>query len=125
ADVRHLRALYDGEVRAADRELGAFLNLLRKLGRYDESLIVLVADHGEEFGEHGGFDHGRTLYEEVLRVPLIVKFPRARGVAAVRGAAPVSSLDLAPALLAAAGRGVGSPAAGGFDGQVLPGPTVL
>jgi arylsulfatase A-like enzyme len=91
------------------------LDLLRARGLYDESLIVLVADHGEEFAEHGGFDHGRTLYDELLRVPLLIKLPRSLGIAPRRIAAPASSLDLAPTLLAAIGRDPGA----GFDGVDL------
>jgi arylsulfatase A-like enzyme len=106
ADRAHLRALYDGEVRYTDRQFGAFLDLLRYLGLYEQSLIILVADHGEEFYEHGGFDHGRTLYEELLRVPLIVKFPGARG-AGTRVSARVSTLDLVPSVLELVGRHFG------------------
>jgi arylsulfatase A-like enzyme len=98
ADRAHLRALYEGEVRYTDRQFGAFLDMLRYLGLYDRSLIVLVADHGEEFYEHGGFDHGRTLYEELLHVPLIVKFPGAGG-GGTRVSARVSTLDLVPTIL--------------------------
>ena len=117
ADVAHLRALYDGEVAAADRAFGDFLDLLRARGLYDESLIVLVADHGEEFAEHGGFDHGRTLYDELLRVPLMIKFPRSLKIAPRHVQEPASSLDLAPTLLSAIGRAPGA----GFDGiDLLP-----
>ncbi len=121
ADVAHLRGLYDGEVRAADRSFGAFLDLLRAAGLYDESIVVLVADHGEEFAEHGGFDHGRTLYDELLRVPLMIKLPRSAGIAPRRIAAPTSSLDLAPTLLAAIGRAPGalSGSGSGWDGTDL------
>ena len=101
-DVAHLRALYDGEVQAADRQFGRFVEQLKFFDLYDESLIILVGDHGEEFGEHGGFDHRRTLYEELLRVPLIVKFPRSWELSG-RIATPVSTLDLAPTILEAAG----------------------
>jgi arylsulfatase A-like enzyme len=115
ADVAHLRGLYEGEVHAADREFGAFVDLLKRAGLYDESLIVLVADHGEEFGEHGAFDHGRTLFEELLRVPLMIKLPRALGIAPRRVTAPVSVLDVPPTILDAIGRAPGA----GFDGASL------
>ncbi|HEY8019592.1 MAG TPA: sulfatase [Thermoanaerobaculia bacterium] len=121
ADVAHLRALYEGEVHAADREFGRFVDLLKAQGLYDESLIVLVADHGEEFGEHGAFDHGRTLFDELLRVPLLVKFPRSMGIAPRRLTVPASNLDVAPTVLAAIGRGsgIGSGFGSGFDGESL------
>jgi arylsulfatase A-like enzyme len=115
ADVAHLRALYDGEVHAADRQFGSFLSQLRFFDLYDESLIILVADHGEEFGEHGGFDHGRTLYEELLRVPLIVKLPRSWKLTG-RVTAPVSTVDLAPTILELVG---------GMAGQDLQGRSLL
>jgi arylsulfatase A-like enzyme len=103
AEVAHLRALYDGEVLHADRQFGAFLDFLKSQGLYERSMIVLVSDHGEEFDEHGGFDHGRTLYEELLRVPLLVKFPGNRG-AGRRISERVSTVDLAPTFLSLARR---------------------
>lgn len=101
-DLEQYRALYDGDVLYADRQFGAFLDLLRYRGAYEESLIILVSDHGEEFGEHGGVDHGRTLYEELLHVPLLVKFPNSwrRGE---RIAARVSTVDIAPTVMDLAG----------------------
>ena len=116
ADTAHLHALYQGEVQYADRQFGALLDLLRDLNLYDESLIILVSDHGEEFFEHGGFDHGRTLYEELLHVPLIVKFPENRshgGYVSTR----VSSLDLAPTVLQLLGQSTGELR---FHGSALP-----
>src|SRR5262249_6915480 len=118
ADRAQLRALYDGEVRHADREFGAFLDLLRYRGLYANSLIVLVSDHGEEFYEHEGFDHGRTLYEEVLRVPLIVKYPRQRG-AGQRVGSPVSTIDVMPTVLRTVERPFGDLR---LHGGVLPEP---
>jgi arylsulfatase A-like enzyme len=115
AEVDHLRALYDGEVHASDRAFGAFVNLLKFFGLYDRSVIVLLSDHGEEFYEHGGFDHGRTLYDELLHVPLIVKLPRAQRAGA-RVATPVSLIDVAPTIAAIAGAPV---AEAGFSGLPL------
>ncbi len=106
AEVAHLRGLYDGEVLHADRQFGAFLDLLKYLGIYDRSAIVLVSDHGEEFDEHGGFDHGRTLYEELLRVPLLVKYPNSVA-AGTRVSEQVSTVDIVPTLLSLAGREFG------------------
>jgi arylsulfatase A-like enzyme len=116
ADVEHLRALYDGEVHAADRAFGTFVDLLKFFGLYDRSLIVLLGDHGEEFYEHGGFDHGRTLYDELLRVPLIVKLPRSQQ-AGTRVAVAVSLIDVAPTIAALAGVAA---AEASFDGIPLP-----
>ena len=86
---------YDGEIRFMDHHLGALFDGLRRLGRYDDALIIVVADHGESFGEHGLIEHGRWLYEEVLRVPLIVRYPGGRdGGSFVE--AGVSAVDLLP-----------------------------
>ncbi len=116
-EVAHLRALYDGEVAYADRELGRFVALLRHLDLYDDSLIVLLSDHGEEFGEHGGFDHGRTLYEELLRIPLIIKYPHSQGAGRMI-AERVSVVDVLPTILKAAGVATDGLA---FDGtSILP-----
>jgi len=117
AEVAHLRALYDGEVRSTDLQLGRFIDLLKWLGLYDHSFVILVGDHGEEFAEHGGLEHGTTLFEEVLRVPLIVKYPDGRWAGKRIGRA-VSLVDVAPTLLAALAPGQETPG----DGKVLPGP---
>ena len=73
--IKWVRALYHGEVRYVDDRVGRFLRTLKDLGLYEDSLIVFTSDHGEEHYEHRGIDHGHSLYEELLRVPLIVKLP--------------------------------------------------
>lgn len=70
-----VRALYDSEVRYVDKNVGRLLEHLRQAGLYEDSLIVLTSDHGDEFWEHDGFDHGHSLYNELLRVPLMIKLP--------------------------------------------------
>jgi arylsulfatase A-like enzyme len=93
-----VRSLYDGEVTYLDEHLGELFDALKKWGLYDDALIVFTADHGEEFFEHGGWGHGATLYEEQLRVPLIVKYPGNIHAGTVdEGFA--RSLDLAPTIL--------------------------
>jgi arylsulfatase A-like enzyme len=67
--------LYDAEVRFMDHHLGRLFHGLRDLDRYERSWIIVTADHGELLGEHGLIGHGNTLYEELIRVPLIVKYP--------------------------------------------------
>ena len=118
ADVAHLRALYDGGVAYADRQFGRFIDLLRYLNLYDNSVIILTSDHGEEFVEHGGFDHGRTLFEELLHIPLIVKLPHARK-ANTRLSTRASLVDIAPTILAVAG--LTGPLLDSFDGIDLSG----
>jgi arylsulfatase A-like enzyme len=108
------RAAYDGEIRYLDAEIGHLLDGLKARGLYDRNVIVLTSDHGEEFYEHGGWWHGLTLYDEQIAVPLIVKPPRG-GDAGVVSQALVSSLDIAPTILALTG--LAAPAA--MQGQPL------
>ncbi len=76
-DLEYLKSLYDGEIAYADSELGRLMAGIDRLGLRDRTLVVYTADHGEAFGEHGVyFNHDATLYQEVLRVPLIVSNPR-------------------------------------------------
>ncbi|MAY81465.1 MAG: hypothetical protein CL930_11860 [Deltaproteobacteria bacterium] len=71
--VGPMRKAYEQEITAMDAELGKFFEWLKTEGLYDNTVIVLTSDHGEEFLEHGGWWHGTTLYDEQLHVPLIVK----------------------------------------------------
>jgi hypothetical protein len=89
--------LYDGEVAASDFAFAALIDGLRARGLYDETLIVVTADHGEELHEHGGWEHGETLYGEVLDVPLLLRLPG--GPRGVRVSEPVQQIDLLPTLL--------------------------
>ena len=70
-----IKKLYEAEVRYVDENIGKLLEELKRLNLYDESLIIFTSDHGEEFWEHDGYEHGHTLYNEVLWVPLIIKLP--------------------------------------------------
>jgi len=70
-----IKELYDAEVRYVDDNLGRLFEYLKKSGLYEDSLIILTSDHGEEFWDHGGFEHGHALYNEVIQVPLIIKLP--------------------------------------------------
>jgi arylsulfatase A-like enzyme len=67
-----IRELYDAEVRDVDANLGRLIDALKRLRVYDDALILLSSDHGEEFWEHGRQGHGQSLHPELLRVPLIV-----------------------------------------------------
>lgn len=108
-----LRSQYDGDIAATDDAFGALLRRLKELGLYDRILIVLSADHGEEFLEHGGFEHGRTLYQEQLRVPLIVRFPG--GAPRGEPAGLARQIDVMPTVL----RAVGLPLPAGLHGVPL------
>jgi arylsulfatase A-like enzyme len=96
-----VRALYDAEARYVDAGFGEILAQLRNLGLYERSLLVVTSDHGEEFWEHSGLAHGRTLYNEVLQVPLLVKAPRAEVARTVDSF--VSTASVMPTLLDLAG----------------------
>ena len=74
-----IRSLYDSEVRYVDYHVGRLLDALQDLGIYDDALIVLTSDHGEEFWDHGGFEHGHSVFNELIHVPLFVKLPKAHG----------------------------------------------
>ena len=101
-DFRHLLALYDGEIRFTDEILGRILDAVAARGRMQDTLVAVTADHGEEFFEHGWKGHQRTLHEEVVRVPLLLRFPgRLPAGRVVRE--QVRLVDLAPTLLALAG----------------------
>jgi arylsulfatase A-like enzyme len=100
-DVRWLRQMYDAEIAQLDELLGRFLGWLDERGWLEDALVVVTSDHGEEFQEHGGLLHGRTQFQELLSVPLIVAgpgVPRGRVIAD-----PVHGVDVAPTLLALMG----------------------
>lgn len=107
-----LRALYDAEIASNDAAFGALLARLDSTGLAADTVVVFTSDHGEEFFEHGGWLHGRTLYEEQLRVPLVVRVPGGAG-RALPG--PAEQIDLAPTLLELAGL----PADDGLPGRSL------
>ena len=93
ADIEHLKALYDGQIRDIDGRIGALIEAA--LAANERTVVVLLSDHGEEFQEHGKFLHDQ-LYEELLWVPLILRLPSGeRGRIEER----VSLIDLAPTLL--------------------------
>lgn len=95
--------LYDGGIRKTDRYLGELFDALRASGLYDDLMVIVVSDHGEHFSEHHEefFDyHGRDQYEEFVRVPLMIKYPRAmREPHETRISTPVSLIDVAPTIL--------------------------
>lgn len=93
---------YDGEIAYADSAVGKLLDEIRKHGLYDETLIVVMADHGESLGAHGENTHGIFLYDETLHVPLLIKLP-APHVAGRLIDARVRLVDVAPTILQEAG----------------------
>mgnify|MGYP005841573085 CR=1 FL=1 len=102
-DLAHIVATYDAELRSADEALGKLFRCLRSQARYEDALVIVTSDHGEEFGEHGMVGwHSHTLFDELLRVPLVTKLPGGRH-AGTRVATTASLIDLAPTILRVAG----------------------
>ena len=101
-DKERIEALHDGEISYHDEHFGKFLVKLRELGIDDDTLIVITSDHGEEFQEHGSWGHGHSVYQELLGVPLLFRWP---GVipAGARVGPVVSTTDIGPTVLEATG----------------------
>jgi arylsulfatase A-like enzyme len=97
-DVRYLEALYRGEIAFMDAYLGSILELLSVSGLAENTLVVLVSDHGDEFMEHGLLGHASTVYEELLRVPLFFSWP-AGLPSGLRVETSVDLMDVAPTIL--------------------------
>jgi arylsulfatase A-like enzyme len=89
----HVRQLYDGECNYTDMELARLFSEVRT--KWPNTIIVLTSDHGEEFWEHGGIGHAKTVYQEVVNIPLIVSAP---GISPREVATPVENIDIAPTL---------------------------
>lgn len=102
-DRVRIEALYDNEVDFSDRHLALFLEFLEKRGQLDDTMIVVTSDHGDEFWEHGDVGHGHSLYEELVHVPLIVRYPPLFPAGA-RIAEGVDTIDIYPTLLDALGK---------------------
>jgi arylsulfatase A-like enzyme len=102
-DKVRLEALYDGEISYHDVHFAATLRALQERGLAEETAIVVTADHGEEFWDHGSVGHGHSVYDELLRVPMIVRIP---GLTEGKQRLPdaVSLVDVMPTLLDAVGQ---------------------
>jgi arylsulfatase A-like enzyme len=95
---QHLVNLYDAEIALVDSRIKEVVGRIKELGLWENTMVVLNADHGEAFGEHDRYYHGHTLYEEEVRVPLIVKPPGSQaGSKVIEG--PVRNLDIMPTIL--------------------------
>jgi len=97
-DMDYLISLYDEQIRYADARIGEMISALESAGLLSRSLVVLTSDHGEEFWEHGNYEHGHTLYDELLRVPLVIAGP---GVPRAEVRSRVRHVDLLPTLMEA------------------------
>jgi len=102
-DLAHVEAAYDAEIASADAAFGRLLQSLRSRGLYESTLVVLTSDHGEAFGERGKVGwHGDALFDEQIRIPMILKLPRAR-LAGATIESQVRAIDLAPTVLSLLG----------------------
>ena len=99
-DRERMVAQYDGEIAYGDREFGRFVEALKDAGVYEDALILFVADHGEEFLDHGRWLHGRSVFDELVRVPLVLKLPGNRH-GGRRIARQVQGVDIVPTVLEA------------------------
>jgi arylsulfatase A-like enzyme len=99
-----LEARYDGEIRFLDEQFGRLRRGLEERGLSQRTTVLVVGDHGEEFWDHGSFEHGHTHYHELINVPLILRRPGAPG--GVVRSERVRQIDIAPTLLAQSGLAV-------------------
>ena len=90
--------LYDATVAEADDRLGGIVRALEEAGVWDNTLFVVLADHGEALGEHGSWQHDQSVYQELIRVPLVIRFP-GNEFAGTRVSHPVTLLDVAPTIV--------------------------
>jgi arylsulfatase A-like enzyme len=97
-----LMNLYRSGIRFVSEQMDRVVKSLRARGSFDDTMIIVTADHGEAFGEHGYFYHGRTPYEEKIRVPLLVKLPGQQEGYRIAGG-PACLMDIAPTVLEAVG----------------------
>jgi arylsulfatase A-like enzyme len=99
SDLDYLIAQYDGSILYLDDFIKRLLDRLKHLDLYDTSLVILFSDHGEQFQEHGHLTHCHSLYQEEIRIPLIMKPPSGSGLKALRIPGLVRSIDLLPTIL--------------------------
>jgi arylsulfatase A-like enzyme len=104
--LESLIALYDGAVTYTDAELGRLLAILRKTGLYDQALIVVTADHGEQFFDHGLWRHSNSAFEPLVHIPLVIKYPGQHTGTVVRES--VGGIDIMPTVLRTLGEGCAS-----------------
>jgi arylsulfatase A-like enzyme len=96
-DVRFWRAIYDEKIQRTDARFKKFMEEYEKLGLMDKTIFVLTSDHGTEFHEHKRFDHGFSLYDELIHVPLVIKLPKQKAGKIIND--QISSIDVMPTLL--------------------------
>lgn len=103
-EEQRLSDMYDAAIRSLDRDLTVLFDLLRRLERYRDAIVIVTSDHGEAFGAKGYVGHASSVYEDQIHVPLLIKFPRSERVG--RDSGVVSGVDVFPTILEAAGLSV-------------------
>jgi arylsulfatase A-like enzyme len=98
AEKERLISLYDGEIAYVDAMVGDIMDTFREKGILDETMVIITADHGEHFGEHGHYSHVSSLYEPIVHIPFIIRSP-GTFKAAGTFAAPVQHVDIFPTIL--------------------------
>lgn len=91
---------YDDEILQTDKQIGLLLEKLKEEGMFEKSVIIVLADHGEEFFEHESFEHGRTLYDEMIKIPLVIRTPRGENAISEK---QVNQVDVLPTILSLLG----------------------
>ncbi len=94
--IRYYEGQYDAEMRQLDRVLDSFFEELKARGLFDESLIIVTSDHGEEFMEHGHIEHGDALFETLIRVPFLLKLPASASTVEIEDSPTLQHVDLFP-----------------------------
>lgn len=112
ADVEQVRALYDEDILYQDAMFAELLDALQDAQVLDRTLVIVVADHGDEFHEHGGWEHGNRLFEEQIRIPFLVRLPESESPTGRRVAQPVSLADVSPTILGLYGLEIPDPMQG-------------
>jgi arylsulfatase A-like enzyme len=115
SELVQLRDAYHGRLELLDRRLGRLVGALKRAGRWDNCLTIVTSDHGQCFGEHGMMFHSQRVDEQLIRIPLLAKFPHGTRAGEV-GTGWASLVDITPTVLDA----VGLPLPAGSDGRPLP-----
>jgi arylsulfatase A-like enzyme len=108
AEIQSIRDDYDSTIAYVDSEIGRALEQVRKAGLFDDSLIIIMADHGEAMSEHGAWGHANNVFEETTHIPLLVKFPASMGLKG-RVRRLVQVTDIYPTLLDLFGQDIALP----------------
>ena len=104
-DIQYTKDVYDEEISYTDHSIGRLLDAVEELGLTDDTIIILTSDHGDEFMERTRFGHGRTLYQELIHVPLIIYVPSDKGTGAKRVKSSVEVRSIARTILDLSGIG--------------------